>query len=228
MIDSIKLQLRDLSLGFWIALLLSSLIIALLMIFYKENTIILLASLCGIFYIFFAGQGKFLCFIFGLLYCILYAYVSYKAQLYGEMLLTFLYIPLNLLGIFNWIKNQNLSKTKIKIQTLNNLQISLYLLLLIFVSIFYGIFLEKIDAKFPFLNAFSTIAQIIAFYLQIHRYKENYLIVTFANIILCYIWLELFLQNPIYLAQTLNMFLFLILGIFYYFKWNQEAKENKG
>lgn len=225
MIDSIKLQLRNLNLTFWAVLLFSSLLIILPMTFYKENIIILLASLCGIFYAFFAGQGKFLCFIFGLLYCVFYTYISYETKLYGEMLLTLLYIPLNLFGIFSWVKNQDSSKTKIQIQALTTSQIFSYLFILVLISVFYGIFLSKIDAKFPFLNAFSTIAQILAFYLQIHRYKENYLIVTLANIILCYIWLEMFLQNPVYIAQTLNMFLFLFLGIFYYFKWHQEFKR---
>lgn len=220
----LSLQFKNLHLSFWLSLI-TCIFGSIVITFYFEiQNLHLIVGISGILYAFFAGQGKILCFFFGLIYCFGYIYVCYEAKLYGDMMLTILYIPLNILGFFTWKKNQNLAKTKIIIQKLTNRSFTAYILVGFFIGLIYGFFLQKIHSEFPFLNAFSTIAQILAFYLQIQRYQENYIIVTFANGILCYIWLNLFLQQTTYLPQLFNTIIFLFLGILYYFKWKKEAQ----
>lgn len=220
----LKLQFANLHFYFWLSLIIC-IFGSIAATFYFEIQILHLAiGISGTLYAFFAGQGKIICFFFGLIYCLGYIYICYETKLYGDLMLTILYIPLNILGIFTWRKNQNLSKTKILIRKLTKHNFIMYILAGLFVSLIYGFFLQKIHSEFPFLNAFSTMAQILAFYLQIQRYQENYLIVTFANGILCYIWLNLFLQQTTYLPQLFNATIFLLLGIFYYFKWKKEAQ----
>lgn len=184
----------------------------------------ILVALFGVAYAFFAGQGKLVCFFFGLLYSILYAYIACEYKLYGDMMLNILYIPINLVGIFLWSKNQNQEKSKITIRSLSFKTLVMYACIVMIVTLLYGVYLQNIGASFAYLNAFSVVAQIVAFYLQVKRYVQNYFLVTLANIASIVIWWLIYDTSKEQIAQLLNTMIFFIVGVYYYFEWKKEIE----
>lgn len=176
----------------------------------------------GIAYAFFAGAKKFICFFFGMVYSICYIYIAYEQKLYGDVMLNFIYLPMNIIGIIEWKKNQN-QKNIINTRSLSIKNQIIYSFIIIILTIIYGIFLQNLNANFAYLNSFAVVAQIIAFYLQTKRYVQNYLLVTLANITSVLIWFLIFENNISSIAQLLNMIVFLIIGIYYYFIWKKQC-----
>lgn len=221
----IKLILRDLSYIFFILLLITCAIVGFLAYITNNSKLGLIAALCGILYAFFAGKGKKICFIFGIIYSIIYSYIAYLQKLYGEVMLnTLFYIPINIIGFILWSANQNKQKTKIIIRFAPKNELYISFIITIIITFIYGKFLSNINASFPYLNAFSVIAQIISFYLQIKRYVENYMLVTCANVVSIFFWVFIIKDSIENLAQLLTYIIFLIIGIVYWINWHKEAK----
>lgn len=219
-----KRQFGNLSFRFYALLCGTCAFIIVLSLLSGGGTLSIIVALCGVIYAFFAGQGKLVCFFFGLLYSILYAYIAYEYKLYGDMMLNILYIPINLIGIFWWSENQNQEKTKITIRSLTPKAIGFYTLIVAVLSLAYGAYLQSLQASFAYLNAFSVVAQIVAFYLQVKRYMQNYFLVTLANIVSILIWWLIYDTSKEQVAQLLNMIIFFFVGVYYYFAWKKESK----
>ena len=86
----------------------------------QDSLVAVISAIFGILYTIFAGKGKIACFFFGLIGSGCYAYISFKSAVWGNLLLYLCYyIPLQIIGIFQWKKNLKKSaseiiKTKLK------------------------------------------------------------------------------------------------------------------
>ncbi|MBX2683230.1 nicotinamide riboside transporter PnuC [Campylobacter lari] len=213
----------NISLKFYITLFISIYIITFLTYTYDGSFLSLFSAINAVLYVFFAGAGKVVCFIFGILYSLSYAYIAYELKLYGDVMLNLFYLPINIYGIYHWKNNQNKEKTRIIIRKLDNIKRIYYGIFLIFASLIYAYILKNMNASFIYLNSFAIMGQLIAFYMQVKRYMESYFIVTLANIASLIIWFLLFEQNQENIAQLLNTFIFLIIGIYYFFVWKKQT-----
>lgn len=222
--EFLKLQLGDLSFRFYALLCSTCALIVALSILSGGGGLSIVVALCGIIYAFFAGKGKLICFFFGLIYSVLYAYIAYEFKLYGDMMLNIFFIPINIIGIFWWNTHQNQEKTKITILSLSAKGILLYSVIVGVGTLLYGMYLQSIGASFAYLNAFSVVAQVVAFYLQVKRYVQNYFLVTLANIVSIVIWWLIYDVSKEQIAQLLNMVIFFVVGVYYYFEWRKEAR----
>lgn len=192
--------------------------------FYLHSSLAsMLAAFSGVCFAFFAGAMRLICYFFGLCYCISYAIIAFEARLYGDVFLSLIYLPLNLIGLIEW--HNHPYKEKIKLKSLKSLTPTLILIALS--SLAYGFFLDSIHSSHPFLNALSVALQLFATYLQSKRYIQSYLLVTLANIIMCYIWFRLSLGDTKMFLQFFNACIFLIIGIVFYIKWQREYKSQK-
>lgn len=222
--EFLQAQFGNLSLRFYTLLFSTSAFILALSLLSGGGILSIFVAILGVMYVFFAGQGKLICFFFGLIYSLLYAYIAYEYRLYGDMMLNILYIPINLVGIFWWGKNQNEEKSKITIRSLTPKAIGVYACIVGLLTLLYGVYLQSIDSSFAYLNAFSVVAQVVAFYLQVKRYVQNYFLVTLANIVSIVIWWLIWDTSKEQIAQLLNMIIFFIVGVYYYFEWRKEAR----
>ncbi len=138
---NLKLQF-NLSFKFYLVLFITLSIISISTHIVDGSFLSLFSALCAVLYVFFAGAGKTICFIFGILYSISYAYIAYELKLYGDVMLNLFYLPINIYGIYNWKNNQNKEKTKIIITKLNNTQRLIYTFIMIISTIIYAYILK--------------------------------------------------------------------------------------
>ncbi|MBF7066829.1 nicotinamide mononucleotide transporter [Campylobacter volucris] len=220
---NLKLQF-NLSFKFYLALFMTLSIIGILSYISGGDCLSIFSAFCAVLYVFFAGAGKMICFVFGILYSTTYAYIAYELKLYGDVMLNLFYLPINIYGIYNWKNNQNKEKTKIIITKLKNNQRLIYALIAIISTIIYAYILKNMNASFIYLNSFAVMGQLIAFYMQVKRYMESYFLVTLANISSLIIWFLIFEQSKESIAQLLNTLVFFIIGIYYFFIWKKQAQ----
>ena len=80
----------------------------------NDSIIALIASVCGITYTIFAGKGKILCYIFGIIATLCYSYCAYKSAFWGNFALNiFYYLPASFIGVFLWKKHLKKDKNEI-------------------------------------------------------------------------------------------------------------------
>lgn len=218
----LKSQFFGLSAVFYFVLFCVCMVTLILGYWEGSQGIRLFAAILGILYAFFAGAGKLICFAFGLLYSLIYLYIAWDVKLYGEVMLNLLYLPINLLGILMWRKNQNAKRHRVIVRSLSLRDFALCLLVSLFLSVLYGAVLDWMGGHLAYLNALSVVLQLLAFYLQIKRYVQNYMVVTLANVLAIVIWGLIYDQDSRAIPQLLNMCIFLCIGIYY---WNDWAKQ---
>lgn len=219
----LKSQFGTLSLRFYSLLFILCVLLVALSIISGGGALSIVVALCGILYAFFAGEGKYVCFFFGLVYSCLYAYIAYEIGLYGDMMLNLFYLPINLLGIFWWKTHQNQEKSKIIITSLSTRGKLLCAFVVVVLSVGYGAYLQSLNSLYPYLNSFSVVAQVVAFYLQVKRYVQNYFLVTLANVVSIVIWGLIYDVSQEQIAQLLTMIVFFFVGVYYYFVWRREV-----
>ncbi len=216
---SLIAQFQNLSLLFW-ALLGGCCTLIVILDFYIHSSLnYMLAAFSGVCFAFFAGAMRIICYFFGFIYCLSYISIAIEARLYGDIFLSLIYLPLNLIGLIEWYKYPY-KDSKIKLKSLKNL--TPMLIILSISTLIYGLFLSHIRSSYPFLNALSVLLQLFATYLQSKRYIQSYLLVTLANIIMCYIWFKLSLVESKMLLQFFNTCIFLIIGVIFYIRWQKE------
>ncbi|MFB1285419.1 nicotinamide riboside transporter PnuC [Helicobacter pylori] len=215
----------QLSKRFYATLILSCVFLTITNILVKGSFINLLAGLSGVLYAFFAGERQTICFVFGLVYNLSYAYVAYQWKLNADVILyLFLYMPVTIYGLFAWKKTEQ-HEGVIKAQKLpKNWRFALVLGVgvLTYVS---ALFFKEIKTNFLWAESFNFVIFIIAFILQVLRYMESYVLMTLGNIVSIVVWFCIFQISAESLVQLFTTILYLFIGLYYFNRWNQSCKQ---
>ncbi|MGL2365418.1 nicotinamide riboside transporter PnuC [Helicobacter pylori] len=215
----------QLSKRFYATLILSCVFLIVTNILVKGSFVNLLAGLSGVLYAFFAGERQTICFMFGLVYNLSYAYVAYQWKLNADVILClFLYMPVTIYGLFAWKKTEQ-HEGAIKAQKLpKNWRFILVLGIgvLTYVS---ALFFKEIKTNFLWAESFNFVIFIIAFILQVLRYMESYVLMTLGNIVSIIVWFCIFQISAESLVQLFTTILYLFIGLYYLKHWNKSCKQ---
>ncbi|WP_139544867.1 nicotinamide riboside transporter PnuC [Helicobacter pylori] len=215
----------QLSKRFYATLILSCVFLTITNILVKGSFINLLAGLSGVLYALFAGERQIICFVFGFIYNLSYAYVAYQWKLNADVILClFLYMPVTIYGLFAWKKTER-HEGVIKAQKLpKNWRFTLVLGVgvLTYVS---ALFFKEIKTNFLWAESFNFVIFIIAFILQVLRYMESYVLMTLGNIVSIIVWFCIFQISTESLVQLFTTILYLLIGMYYFKHWNKSCKQ---
>lgn len=215
----------QLSKRFYATLILSCVFLIVTNILVKGSFINLLAGLSGVLYAFFAGERQTICFVFGLVYNLSYAYVAYQWKLNADVILClFLYIPVTIYGLFAWKKTEQHEGT-IKAQKLSKKWRFILILGIGVLTYVSALFFKEIKTNFLWAESFNFVIFIIAFILQVLRYIENYVLVTLGNIVSIIVWFCIFQISTESLVQLFTTILYLFIGLYYFNRWNQSCEQ---
>lgn len=142
-------------------------------IFFQSSIIEILASVSSLVVAILAAkariEAKFLIFIS----VMLYVFVSIEQHLYGEALYCLvLLIPLNVYGIFNWLKNKRNDKKKgqlVIISQTNPREVAILFLSQIVMGFGYYFMLKSFNTNLLLLSTFSIMTAVMATYLVNRR-----------------------------------------------------------
>lgn len=189
---------------------------------YFLGTLILASGLLNSYY---ASIGKTYNYIFGALYCLLSAYVSYINGLYAMAILSLIiYFPLQIQGYISWIKKKdNNNEVKIRKFTFKNSVIIVSSCVV--GSVLLGLLLTKIPTQqLAFLDSSSNIINLCGIILMNLRFQECWIVWLFNNSIDLSIWLISFInKGPNSLMMLLVSIGYLLINIYGLYKWIKKS-----
>ena len=195
----------------------------------KDYFIGTLILICGLLNSYYASLGKVENYIFGGLYSILVAYVSYINGLYGLASLSILvYVPSQIHGYFSWKKNMSeTDKKEVEVRGFT-LKFSLMLtFIVVSLSFLFGYLLNLIPSQnLAFLDSSSNIINLSAVVLMNMRYKECWMIWLFNNTIDLIIWIINTVKGtPNSIMMLLVSIGFLSINVYGLYKWFKKEEH---
>ena len=167
-------------------------VINIIVFFYSKDSVLgLIAALTGMLSVILVAKGKISNYYFGIVNVVLYGFISYQSKYYGEAMLNLGYfLPMQLIGLVMWSKNQvNVDeKNEVKTERMKAKEIIFWSTVSIVGILIYGMILKKIGNALPYADAFTNVLSIIAMILMVKRYIEQWAVWILIDIVSIYMW----------------------------------------
>lgn len=215
--------------GFELAMLTLFTVLSVYMFVAFDDTVLsLTASLTGMWCVLLVARGKVSNYFFGVINTALYAYISYKSQLYGEFMLNaFYYFPIQFIGFYLWNKNKSVDGAVVKAKKLSKKGWMYLVATVAGVGVLYGVFLHMIGSQQAGLDGFAVVLSLTAQLLMLKRYAEQWLLWIVVNILTIILWFNSFMADGNSITILVMWCMYLVNSTYGYIKWSKNAKENE-
>ena len=209
-------------------LLIACIIICGLSIYWKDSIMGIISATTGVACVVCTGKGKLSAYLFGVINCVLYAIISFKAHLYGETMLNALYyVPMQFIGFYIWSKNMNNDTLEVKKIHMKNKERIFWALTIVLGTIIYGYILKYLKDAMPFVDAFTTVSSVVAMIVSVKMYSEQWWIWILVDVFSVYMWWTQFKVGQDNMATLLMWIVYLGNAIIMCIKWEKEARRLK-
>lgn len=200
------------------------LLILVLALVYKDSSVAVISSVCGILYTIIAGKGKISCYFFGLCGSGCYSLLAFQNALWGNLLLYLCYyIPMQIIGIFQWKKHiKKITKDIIKTKLQKNELAALIILCLIGCSIAICL-LFYFNDKCPVIDGITAILSIAGMYLTVKRCIEQWIIWMIVNGLSLLMWTGIVHSGTKAYATVIMWGVYFVLAVYFYLIWKKEV-----
>lgn len=199
-----------------------------LSLYWRESLIGIIAALTGVLYVIFGGKGKRTAFIFGTVNVLLYAYTSFSAKYYGEVMLNLIYyFPMNFVGWRMWKKHMNSETGEVVKKRLSSEKRVLIYAFTAAAIFIYGIILKKLGGSLPYIDSMSTVISVTAQILAILRLTEQWLLWIVVDAVTIIMWSYTFITTGEGISMVVMWTLYLINGIIILIHWSRELKQSE-
>lgn len=197
------------------------------MITKQVNMIGLISSITGIICVVMTAKGHISCYYFGLINILTYIVIAYEAKLLGEVILNgAYYLPLQFIGYYLWNKNLNSKTNLVKTKGMSVKSILLLIMTSIIGTIGYSYILEYLGSKQSMANAMASALSLIAMYLSVKRYKEQWILWILVNLVSLYMWVIALANNEVNSILMIIMWTFYLINAIYgYLNWDRMTKD---
>jgi len=179
-----------------------------------------IAVATGIIHVFLLTRGKVLAWPFGLISVGLYIYIFFLNKLYSDTFLHVVYVLLNIYGWWNWVKHRD-NEAAVEVGHLAHRQRLLWPALIVVGVMFWGYGMQQnTDASYPYGDAFTTVASLVAQYLLAKRKLENWIIWIIVDIVA----INIYLLKGLYPTSVLYG-VYLILSISGWLQWRRMEQK---
>lgn len=204
-----------------------SLAIAATSIIMGGGTVEFVAAVTGIIGAILVAKGKLSSYYWGFVATVLYAYVSYKYQLYGEAIMyTLLFTPMQVVGGIIWAKKLKISDDGVRAEVIKK-YLTTKQRWWVGIAILTGVFLyaeviSLLKGSAPTLDSATAILSILATYLMMKRYAEQWYVWVVVNVVAVTLWVQTALHHESQGWAMLAMWLaFLLNSLFGVYLWRK-------
>ncbi len=175
----------------------------------------IIAVATALIYIFLAAKSNRWCFLFGLISSAIYIYITFELAYYFDVLINTYYVGMSFYGWIEWGKT-NQSTISIKQMSKKLLIILLSTCLILSISMAFVIS-QFSNASLPYLDAITTFYSLLATWMVVKKYIENWVIWIAIDFIAAgmYFYKELYLTGLLFLVYS-------IIAIFGYRNWKKQ------
>jgi len=191
----------------------------------------LIINITGIINLVLCAKGNLINYFFGIIYNALYVYVAFSSKLYADSAIYMLYyLPMQFVGWANWKKHRSKESGAVITRHLTMKTAALLIAIAaVLVPLFARILsLPAIGDAQPWADSATTVASIIAMYMMVKAYVEQWYIWLVLDVIQSIKWLVETIRGGEHAAMMLIMFLFFTANAIYgLIQWNRlEKSEN--
>lgn len=198
-----------------------------LSLFWHDSLVALFAALTGVICVILTGKGKVSNFLFGFFNVLLYAYLSWKAGFYGEVMLNMLYyFPCNFIGVVCWMKHMDESGDEVVKERMGLKESFIVYPVTGICVVAYGFLLKRLGGTLPFVDSLSTVLSITAQILCIKRYAEQWILWIVIDAVSVIMWVYDFVNGGENISTFLMWAVYLLNAVIMYVKWRKESKPN--
>lgn len=188
LLNKFKLEFESLKKFDIIWLIICTIAITIISINTNNSIIAIIASIMGVIYVILNGCRLSVAFLFGAVNTFVYGIVAYQNGLYGDFMMNMFYsCPCCIIGLIAWFRASKKTATA-KVTSFNPKERILFLLVIVFSILIYGLFLTSLKDTQPYLDATTTILSIGAYICLIMRKKEVWYLFNFSNILSIVMW----------------------------------------
>ncbi|MBQ7936374.1 MAG: nicotinamide mononucleotide transporter [Clostridia bacterium] len=210
-------------------LLIATLVIVALSIYWHDTPMGIISSTTGVICVVLTGKGKLSAYIFGLVNSILYAIIAYNAAYYGETMLNALYyVPMQFIGFYVWSKHINRQTQEVYKQHMKWVGKISLLVIIIVATIGYGLLLKYMGDAMPFVDSFTTVSSVVAMIISVRMFSEQWWIWVAVNVFSVYMWTVDFAKGSENIATLLMWIVYLGNSVIMLVKWEKEIRNSEG
>lgn len=208
-------------------LITACLVIMGLSIYWQDTVIGIISATTGVACVVCTGKGKLSAYAFGLINVILYAYISYQAKYYGEVMLNVLYyLPMEFYGFYVWNKHMDSETHEVKKRRMKASGKLFMILAVALGTVGYGYVLRSLGGALPFVDALSTVVSVVAMIVSVKMYMEQWILWIVVDVVSVVMWAVAFANGNDSIAALLMWIVYLGNAVIMYFKWAKEAKKD--
>ena len=204
----------------------ATILMSILSIIWKDSMIGFISTVTGIISVILCAKGKISNYVFGCIYVSTYAIIAYQNRLFGEVMLNLLYyLPMNFVGIAMWKKNMGADEDVTTKHMSSSMKVKTLIGSIIVVLIYWQ-FLNFLGGNLAIIDAVTTVAAVLAMYLQVTRYTESWIMWIIVNLTSIVLWLAAMIAHGSNNITMLVMWSAYLLNSTYgYLNWKK--LENK-
>lgn len=183
----------------------------------------LIAVIAGVVSVWLAKRESVLLYPIGILSVVLWVFLCYRSQLYGQAIVNLFFFLMNVYGWYNWSRKKEDSSNFVVIKSNSRFEnvISIFSVFIITPILFYFLFPLKDDNThlfFVFIDVLTTAMFFVAMWLMAWKRLENWVIWIIADV-LC---VPLFIYNEFYLS-VIQFSLFIVIAFIGYYDWKKKC-----
>lgn len=194
----------------------------------KSSVLEFISSVTGIVGAILVAKGKISSYWWGVIATALYAWISYKYQLFGEAIMyTLVFLPMQVWGAVVWSRKLNVSGDRADViknylTTKQRIWVSVGTLVAIGL---YALFVAELKGSMPGLDSATAILSILATTLMMYRYAEQWYAWVLVNIVAVVMWIQATLHHEGGGAVILVMWVaYLLNSLFGVYQWRKQNK----
>lgn len=213
----------------WAWLIVANATILGLGLYWGDGPIALISAITGVTCVIFVSKQMIANYYVGAINVALYAFLSYESKLYGDALLNaFYYFPMQFIGIYMWKKaKDNSQEHEVESKALTAKQRFILTLFSVIAIYLFSLVLDKIGGHVPLFDSASTVLSIIAMYLMVKQYLEQWYLWVIVNIISITMWAISLSQGSGDYATLLMWVIYLLNSLYGLYHWRKANKGNK-
>ena len=190
----------------------------------KDSPIALISAFCGITYTILAGKGIPSCYLIGVAGSALYAYLSFINALWGNLILyAGYYVPMQILGFFQWNKHLKSDKNEIVKIKLSDKERIILVITGSLLSLCTILCLIHFNDKSPVIDGITTIFSIFGMYLTVRRAIEQWMVWMVVNGLSFIMWLQIAIGGEKVFSTVIMWGVYFILSVYFYYAWKKEV-----
>ena len=172
------------------------------------------AAITGVICVVLAARGNIMNYLFGAMNVSLFAWISFKAGLYGEAALNGLYFfPMQFVGWYNWVRKRDSEESVTVVgRRLKSSERMILAILSVVATVIVAWLLNIFEDPQPIKDAATTVLSIIAMFLMVRRYMEQWSLWVVVNIISVAIWVVATMEGEAHAAFMIFMWTFYLIN----------------